>query len=173
MLKMEIKGVFSPVLARYIFSFSIVFFKKVAANAHHRCGPVNLRSKQSRFYLYLWSVHTSIALRCDECRYIDYFLSQLKSPSPHFKLKCIQLYCDIAMQWYCNHCVLSAVQQRNTARCQYDLTLGFIADPLIIPFLCHCGIEKGTKAATICTIFYPTMCQKNVINWSAIKFIAA
>ena len=25
-----------------------------AANAHHRCGAVNLRSKQSRFYLYLW-----------------------------------------------------------------------------------------------------------------------
>ena len=25
-----------------------------ATNAHHRCGAVNLRSKQSRFYLYLW-----------------------------------------------------------------------------------------------------------------------
>ena len=28
-------------------------FKIVAANAHHGCGAVNLRSKQSRFYLYL------------------------------------------------------------------------------------------------------------------------
>ena len=27
--------------------------KMAATYAHHRCGAVNLRSKQSRFYLYL------------------------------------------------------------------------------------------------------------------------
>ena len=36
---------------RYVISFSIIFS---AANAHHRCCAVNLCSKQSRFYLYLW-----------------------------------------------------------------------------------------------------------------------
>ena len=35
-------------------SFCRPVFKMAAANAHHRCGAVNLRSKQSRFYLYLW-----------------------------------------------------------------------------------------------------------------------
>ena len=43
-------GVFSPDLVKYIISFSIILF----ANAHHWCCAVNMRSKLSRFYLYLW-----------------------------------------------------------------------------------------------------------------------
>ena len=33
-------------------SFCRPVFKMAATNAHHRCGAVNLRSKQSRFYAY-------------------------------------------------------------------------------------------------------------------------
>ena len=40
--------------------FNHFVFKMVAANAHHQCGALNLRSKQSRFYLYLWSDVTQI-----------------------------------------------------------------------------------------------------------------
>ena len=52
------KGVYllPNLVSRYIFSsssFCRPFFKMAAANARHRCGAVNLRSKQSRFYLYL------------------------------------------------------------------------------------------------------------------------
>ena len=36
-----------------------------AANAHHRCGAVNLRSKQSRFYLYLW-LHLHVLSRLEQ-----------------------------------------------------------------------------------------------------------
>ena len=50
------RGVFLPDLVRYIISFFNHFvtpvFKMVAANAHHRFCAVNLRSKQSRSYLY-------------------------------------------------------------------------------------------------------------------------
>ena len=56
MLRIEIKGLFSPDLVGIysVFqSFCRPVFKMAAANAHHRCGAVNLRSKQSRFYLYL------------------------------------------------------------------------------------------------------------------------
>ena len=36
----------------------------VSANAHHRCGAVNLYSKQSRFYLYLWLLVTKRQFCC-------------------------------------------------------------------------------------------------------------
>ena len=52
------KGVYllPNLVGRYIFSsssFCRPFFKMAATNARHWCGAVNLRSKQSRFYLYL------------------------------------------------------------------------------------------------------------------------
>ena len=65
MLRVEIKGcIFRPIwLVTYsVFqSFCRPVFKMAAANAHHRCGAVNLRSKQSRFYLYLWVLHPLVA----------------------------------------------------------------------------------------------------------------
>ena len=59
MLRIEIRGVFFARSGSYIISFSIIcrpVFKMAATNAHHRCGAVNLRSTQSRFYLYLCSI---------------------------------------------------------------------------------------------------------------------
>ena len=46
-----------------------------AANAHHRCGAVNLRSKQSRFYLYLCIKLRSFFLFV--CLFLFLFLSMV------------------------------------------------------------------------------------------------
>ena len=54
-VRIEIKGcIFARSGKVYNQFFNHFVFKMAAANAHHRCGAVNLRSKQSRFYLYLW-----------------------------------------------------------------------------------------------------------------------
>ena len=57
MLRMEIKEfIFSQsgkVHNQFFQSFCCIGLQMAAANAHHRCCAVNLRSKQSRFYLYL------------------------------------------------------------------------------------------------------------------------
>ena len=64
MLKIQIKGcIFRPIWQVHIQFFNHFVFKMAAANAHHRCGAVNLRSKQSRFYLYLWVLPCAYAHR--------------------------------------------------------------------------------------------------------------
>ena len=60
-----------------------------AANAHHRCGTVNQRSKQSRFYVYgHWAEYVGI-----HCTNFDQVMEELISKTSyihsHMLLICI------------------------------------------------------------------------------------